>query len=154
VRSLDGRVPARPLLQTPAYEASAQFSPNGRWIAYVSDEFGPSEIYVQPFPGFDRKWQVSTHGGTEPRWSRDGRELFYRSEDRMMAVQVSIKADIPFSQPVQLFEHPYLRSKTRPIYDVARDGRFLMIRDEPGSRQLIVVENWIEELKARIAAGK
>ena len=124
-------------------------------IAYVSDKSGTSEIYASPFPRFDRYWQVSTHGGTEPRWSRDGRELFYRRDDRMMSVRLSNDpANLFPSQPVQLWEHPHFQGRAIPQYDVAKDGRFLMIRNEPGSSRLIVVVNWIEELKARMAAGK
>jgi serine/threonine protein kinase/Tol biopolymer transport system component len=154
LRSLDGRAPVRALARTPAYEGAPQISPDQRWIAYVSDESGASEIYVRPFPGFGRKWPISTHGGAEPRWSRNGQELFYRNDDQMMSVHRSNDPENPFSQPVKLWEHKYLNGRAQPMYDVAKDGRFLMIRDEPGSRRLIVVENWIEELKTRIAAGK
>jgi serine/threonine-protein kinase len=155
VLSLDGRVPPQPVVQTEAYEAAPQISPNEQLIAFVSDKSGTSEIYASPFPGFDRYWQVSTHGGTEPRWSRDGRELFYRRDDRMMSVRLSNDpANLFPSQPVQLWEHPHFQGRAIPQYDVAKDGRFLMIRNEPGSSRLIVVVNWIEELKARMAAGK
>jgi Tol biopolymer transport system component len=73
-------------LSTPATEGAARFSPDGRWIAYVSDESGRPEIYVQPYPGPGGKWQISADGGIEPVWNANGRELFYRSGNRMMAV--------------------------------------------------------------------
>jgi Tol biopolymer transport system component len=155
LRYLDGRLPQQPPLQTRAYEGAAQFSPDGHWMAYVSDEVFPFEIYALRYPEFGHKYPISTHGPcTEPRWSRDGRELFFRCENRMMAVRVSNDPDHPFSLPVQLWEHSYLRSETFAVYDVASDGRFLMIRQEPNSLRVIVVENWIEELKAHLAAGK
>jgi Tol biopolymer transport system component len=157
LRYLDGQVPQQPPLQTPAYEGGAKFSPpDGRWLAYVSDESGPTKsIYAISYPGFAQKKLVSTQGNcTEPHWSPNGRELFFRCGDRMMAVQVSNDPDRPFSQPVPLWEHSYPRAESLAAYDVASDGRFLMIREEPGSRRLIVVENWIEELKARLSAGK
>src|SRR5262249_46348728 len=116
----------------------------------VSDESGRSEVYVRPSPDLGRKWQVSTQGGTEPRWRRNSRELFYRSEDKMMAVAVSSGSPAPFSKPAMLFERQYLRSRTTPVYDVAADGRFLMIRNEPGTGRLNLVVNWSEELKQRV----
>jgi Tol biopolymer transport system component len=80
---------AQPFLQTQANEFAAQFSPDGRWLAYVSDESGRNEIYVQPYPGTGGKWQLSTNGGTEAVWNRNGRELFYRSGNAMMAVEIT-----------------------------------------------------------------
>jgi eukaryotic-like serine/threonine-protein kinase len=77
---------AQPFLRTPFNESAPQFSPDGRWLAYVSDESGRYEIYVQLYLGPGGKWQISTEGGTEPVWNRNLRELFYRSGDKMMAV--------------------------------------------------------------------
>src|SRR6202521_3645350 len=81
---------AQPFVRTPSTESAPRFSPNGRWLAYSSDESGRFEIYVQPYPGPGGKWQISTEGGTEPRWTRDG-EIFYRSGDKMMAVETITK---------------------------------------------------------------
>ena len=75
---------AQPFLRTRFDEAEPKFSPDGRWLAYISDESGRYEIYVQPYPGPGGKWQISTEGGTEPVWNPNGRELFYRSGDKMM----------------------------------------------------------------------
>ena len=89
VLPLDGNRTAEPFLTTPASENNAHFSPDGHWLAYVSDESGRNEIYVQPFPGPGRRWAISTDGGDEPVWSRDGRELFYRNGNAMMAVPIT-----------------------------------------------------------------
>ena len=102
-------------------------------MAYVSDESGRPEVYVQPFPGPGGKWQISTDGGIEPAWNPNGRELFYRSGDRMMAVPVTTTPAFSPGRPTMLFERPYM-SSTFPLtgvtYDVTRDGqRFLMVKD-------------------------
>ncbi len=86
---LEGERKPRPFLQTPFYDGGARFSPDGRWLAYVSDESGRFEIYVQPFPGPGGKWQISNGGGIEPVWAKNGRELFYRNGDRMMDVEIT-----------------------------------------------------------------
>ena len=77
---------AQPFLRTQFNESAPQFSPDGRWLVYTSNESGRTEVYVQPYPGPGGKWQISTEGGTEPVWNRNGRELFYRTGDKMMAV--------------------------------------------------------------------
>ena len=135
---------ARPLLQTPASELEARISPDGHWIAYQSNQSGRFEVYVQAFPGSSRNWQVSLDGGTFPMWSRNGRELFYRKDNLMMAVDISTTPGFAAGRPKRLFEGSYLLDS----YDVARDGRFLMIKYEPRPvTQLNLVQNWIEELK-------
>jgi serine/threonine protein kinase len=146
--SLRGKPAPHPLLATPAYEAGAQFSPDGRWLAYVSDESGKLEVYVRPFPALDRKFQVSTQGGTQVLWSPNGKELFYRSGDKLLAVDVSTDPQLTLSTPRLLFERHYaFGSVTYPNYDVAPDGeRFVMVRDESGSGRLNVVLNWSDEL--------
>jgi eukaryotic-like serine/threonine-protein kinase len=139
----------RPLVQTRAYEGGAQFSPDGRWIAYASDESGQMQVYVRPFPDPDRKITVSTEGGTQPLWNRKGKELFYRNGNKMMVVDVSMTSDLVLSQPRELFEQRYaFLTITIPNYDVSTDGqRFLMVKDESGSGRLNLVINWQEELK-------
>ena len=89
---------AQPFLRTPFNEAAPRFSPDGRWLAYISDESGRYEIYVQPYPGPGGKWQISTEGGTEPVWNRNGRELFYRSGDKMMAVDIATQPEFRCGQ--------------------------------------------------------
>ena len=149
VLSLHGRFPPRPVVSTPAYEGGAQFSADGHWMAYASDESGQMQVYVRPFPGPDRRWQVSTAGGTQPLWSRNGKEIFYRAGDKMMVVGVSAGTDLTLSRPRQLFEQRYVfQNVSLANYDVAPDGeRFVMIKDEAGSGRLNVVLNWTEELK-------
>src|SRR5439155_27307752 len=93
-----------PVLLTPFDEPSPRFSPDGKWLAYVSDESGRDDVYVQPFPGPGPKWLVSTDGGIDPVWSRDGRELFYRKDDEMMAVSVAPKGEFAAGRPQRLFE--------------------------------------------------
>ena len=140
-------------LSTPATEGAPRFSPDGRWIAYVSDESGRAEIYVQPYPGPGGKWQISTDGGIEPVWNPNGRELFYRSADRMMAVPVTMQPTFSVGKPMMLFKGDYLASPfpaTGVTYDVTGDGqRFLMVKDAPQASdiRINVVVNWFEELK-------
>jgi Tol biopolymer transport system component len=149
VVDLRGDLKPRPWLMTPAYEGGAQFSPDGRWMAYASDETGQMQVYLRPFPGPDPKEPVSTQGGTQPLWSRNGKELFYRNGNKMMAVDVSTSPHLVLSQPRQLFEQPYgFFTITIANYDVSLDGQsFLMVKDESGSHRLNLVLNWTEELK-------
>ena len=89
----------QPFLRTPFYEVAPRFSPDGRWVAYLSDESGRPEVYVQPYPGPGGKSQISTDGGTEPVWNPNGRELFYRSGNKMMAVTITTKPDFAAGRP-------------------------------------------------------
>jgi len=150
---------AQLFLQTPFNENTSRFSPDGRWMAYISDESGRNEVYVQPYPGPGGKWQISTEGGTEPVWNPNGRELFYRSGDRMMAVDIVTQPGFVAGRPRMLFEKRY-EAAPAPIvnYDVSPDGqRFLMIKpvdqEEAAPTQINVVLNWFEELKRRVPVG-
>jgi serine/threonine-protein kinase len=150
---------AQPFLRTSFNETVPRFSPDGRWLAYVSDESGRYEIYVQPYPGPGGKWQISTEGGTEPTWNPNGRELFYRSGDKMMAVDIATHPSFAAGKPRVLFEGRYEPSPaTSPNYDVSPDGqRFLMLKSaEAGEAptQINVVLNWFEELKRRVPTEK
>jgi serine/threonine-protein kinase len=136
--------------------AHAAFSPDGRWMAYDSDESGHVEVYVQSFPNPNlKRWKVSPGRGSEPMWTRGGRELVYRNADTVMAVSMDLENGRS-GQPTALFAGPYPDNPgwTRPrSYDVSRDGeRFLMIRlptDRPRPR-IVVVLNWFDELRARV----
>jgi Tol biopolymer transport system component len=138
----------RPFVVTDAFENAAQFSPDGRWIAYQSNESGRFEIYVQPFPGPGRRVLLSTSGGKAPVWRRDGLELFYRQGAALMAVSVRTTPTFVAGAPSLLFDHPYIADNTgHPAYDVSPDGEhFLMIAGGVASH-INVVLNWTEELK-------
>jgi serine/threonine-protein kinase len=147
---------AMPFLRTPFTESVPQFSPDGHWLAYISNESGRYEVYVQPYPGPGGKWQISTDGGTEPIWNPTGRELFYRDGSKMMSVEVSTQSGLTTGKPRMLFEGPYQPSPaTTPNYAVSPDGqRFLMLKfvgtPEEAPMQINVVLNWFEELKRRV----
>ncbi len=151
---------AQPFLRTPFNESVPRFSSDGRWLAYISNETGRYEIYVQPYPGPGGKWQISTEGGTEPAWNRNGRELFYRSGDKMMAVDIATQPSFAAGKPRVLFAGRYEPTPaTFPNYDVSPDGqRFLMLKPgeaaEAAPTQINVVLNWFEELKRRVPPGK
>ena len=146
-----------PFLRTPFAEGGAKFSPDGRWLAYVSDESGRPEVYVQPYPGPGGKWQISIEGGTEPIWNRNGRELFYRSGTKMMAVETTTQPNFSAGKPRVLFEGQYVLAVFPAMdltYDVSADGqRFLMVKETgqaTSPTQINVVLNWFEELKRRV----
>ncbi len=130
VLPLLGERKPRPFLRTPFSETGPQFSLDGRWLAYVSDESGRNEIYVQPFPGPGGKWQISTEGGTEPVWARNG-ELFYWNGNQMMAVETKTQPTFSAGTPRLLFEGLYQRNLAPGVaqYAVAADAqRFVMVK--------------------------
>ena len=150
----------QPLAKSRFSEGSARFSPDGRWVAYCTDEPGENEVYVEPWPGPGPKIQVSSGGGSDPIWSRNGKELFYRNGDRMMVVAVTTQPTFQASKPQLLWEGHYSRGMssscgpsgtTEANYDVTSDGqRFLMIKDadeDAVSTRIVVVLNLAEELK-------
>jgi Tol biopolymer transport system component len=144
-----------PFLTTPFNETFARFSPNGRFLAYVSNETGRDEVYVVPYPDRSNRWTLSRDGGTAPVWSRDGKELFYQHDGEMIAVKVDSEREFSAGGFHVLFtETAYLReSVARAPYDVSPDGKsFLMVRREPGSipTRIKIVLNWFEELKKRV----
>jgi eukaryotic-like serine/threonine-protein kinase len=150
----------RPLIQTRFNEHFGRFSPDGKWFAYGSDESGRDEIYVQPFPSLNARVQVSTEGGGQPIWSHDGRELFYRAVKTVMAATVTSQAPLTFAPPRVLFADRFEmpQAGSHVSYDVAKDGRFLMIAAPEGragsQSEIHVVLNWFEELRRLAPAGK
>ncbi len=144
-----------PLIHGPANELWAEVSPDGRWLVYDSDESGQFEVYVRPFPDAYQgsRWQISAAGGRQPVWSRDGHELYYRDfSGALMAVPVAAGPDFAPGRPIRLFEgNNYSGAGAQGggrTYDVAPDGRFLMIRiANQSATPLVVVLNWFEELK-------
>jgi Tol biopolymer transport system component len=145
-----------PLLTSPAREASPALSPDGRWLAYESDESGTNEVYVRPFPDVGSgRWQVSLSGGNSPLWAHSGRELFYvNGRQEMVSVEVRPGTTFTVGEPRVLFAATsYNISPTYALYDVAPDDRhFLMVRGVAAEAQteLILTENWFEELRARV----
>ena len=157
--ALDGTGTPEPWLRTPASENNPHFSPDGHWLAYVSGESGRAEVYVQPFPGPGGKWMISTDGGNEPVWSRDGRELFYRSGGKILAVTIATTPAFAAGLPRMLFEGAYEPTGTGTSgFDVSPDGRrFLMIQPtapELPATQVNVVINWFGELHQRVPVGQ
>ena len=143
-----------PVVQTEFNELVPMFSPDGRWLAYQSNASGRMEIYLRTFPDGGRTWQVSTEGGAQPKWNPNGRELFYRQGGKLMAVDVATDGELALGTPRALFEH----SSPESAYDVGTDGeRFIMI-DASVSRaaptELILVQNWTEELKRLVPSEK
>jgi WD40 repeat protein len=138
-------------LATPADEMHGNFSPDGRFVAYTSNESGRYEVYVQTFPLSDKKWQVSTNGGYEPRWRSDGREIYYLSEDRKL-MAVSVGPGPSFGVPHTLFQTrvPAGVNSNRTHYVPSRDGRRFLVNTQigdPSPNPITVVLNWTSGLK-------
>ena len=147
---MSGDRKAFPYLQGPFNESQGQFSRDGRWFAYVSDETGRSEIYVQSFPTLTGKWKVSTEGGSQPRWRPDGKELFYVAADRkLMAVTVTPGATFQAESPRALFETTLAVPSLRQTYAVRPDGQQFLMSVPVGvaSPPMTVVLNWTGLLK-------
>jgi len=145
---------AKPFLQAKWIVRNAQFSPDGRWAAYSSNEAGDWEVYVSPFPIANSKWQVSRGGGEEPRWRRDGKELFYLSaEGKMMAVTVKTGTSFEAGPPVELFQtRTRQRISTTDVfsYSLTGDGQRFLINtkvDEPNAAPLSIILNWASEME-------
>jgi Tol biopolymer transport system component len=160
--ALDGDRRAAPLIATTFSEYGADLSADGRWMAYQSNESGRNEVYVRPFPGVDSgRWQVSTSGGTQPRWAPNSRELFYvDAEGRIVAVAVQPGPGFVADNPQVVVDGPFattILAFSGRMYDVSRDGqRFLLLKGAEGAeqkaapRQIVVITNWFEELRRRV----
>ena len=150
-----GDTKAVPLIATPAAEGYPALSPDGRWLAYSSTESGTQEIFVRPFPETGTaKWQVSTAGGTQPRWSNSGRELFYiNGKSDMMTAEVRPGATFALGEQHVLFSTaPYSTAASVQSYSVSPDNKqFLMLREGATNAQseLIIAEHWLQDLKAK-----
>ena len=154
--SISGAFEPKPLVVTPAYEGGAQLSPDGRWLVYQSNASGQAEIYVRRYPALDRQWQISEGGGVQPRWSRNSKEIYYRSERQIVAVPIDASGAEPaFGKPTPLFADDYDFGLGISVanYDVGPDGHFIMLRRGANGGKARVVVNWTEELKQILAAG-
>ncbi len=143
----------RPFIVTPGNDYFAQFSPDGKWLAYVSDETGRDQVYICSFPDCADRRTVSF--GTEPKWSPDGQELFFRNGNQMWAVEIRDQTNMTLGERKELFEGQF-RSPGVNLgsYDVHPDGdRFLMITDS-SKDEIRVVQNWFEELKRLVPTGE
>jgi len=150
VLPLEGDRTPRPFLETSFVESEPALSPDGHWLAYQSNESGRFEIYVQPFPSSGRKFQISTEGGGIAQWSRNGHEIFYRNQNRMMAVTVrpGASSELEVEKPRVLFEGSY-----ETVFSITPDDRFVMIRnlmEEFAPAEVNVVLGWIDELRRTV----
>ena len=146
-------------LATPYQERAGRYSPDGKWLAYVSNDAGRDEVYVRPASGGGERRTVSTEGGSEPVWAWSGRELFYRNGDRMMVATVQTSPALTIGRAQELFTTTYERDRgsgyANANYDITRDGtRFVMIQPPAASSHVVVALNWFEELRARTSGGK
>jgi hypothetical protein len=158
--SSEGRT--EPFLHTRYCKHSPEFSPDGSWLVYSSDQSGQEEVYVRPYPGPGRAVQISVRGGKSPAWSSDGREIFYRKDEGFYAIRLHVDGDrVSPGQPEKMFEGDYYWTKTTRSYDVAPDGRFLLLKNagEPSDssvieelfpRRIQVVSNWFSELREKL----
>jgi len=139
--------PPEPFLRSPANETQGQFSHDGKWIAYVSDESGGPQVYVQPYPATGGKWQISNNGGVQPRWGKDDKELFYIDlRRRLVAVEVTRSASIQLGPPDALFDTRMLGGASMLLfrYDVAGHDRFAVIAADPdiSATSATLIVNW------------
>ena len=161
ITPVDSPRAARPLLRTPFEERGIGLSPDGRWLVYVSNETGADEIYIRQLREGSARWRVSTRGGTEARWGRVGRELFFRKGDTVYAVTTQLGAEVRLGAPRALFTGKYQaavlgQSGQNVLYDVSPDGgRFLMVREQNSGNgeQLTVVLNWFDQVRRRGTAA-
>jgi serine/threonine-protein kinase len=152
-RGLTGDTALKPLLTSTTYnQRGPVLSPDGKWLAYVSNESGRNEVYVRAFPGPDSKWSVSSGGGDEPMWSRDGRRLFYRELNHMMSASVATNGGtLTVTARTALFEDRFMRTTNHANYDVTSDGNgFLMIQRGDSVSAVRVVVNLGAELRKRV----
>ena len=151
VADLSGASEPRPYLQTPFNERTPVISPDGRWLAYTSNESGRDEVYVQAFPEPSGKWLVSAESGHEPMWSRDGSEIYYRNASSFFSVQVQTDPTFVLGSRQELFTGEFRQNNNHSDYDIhPTTGEFILFKSGTGSADLVVVLNWFEELKQRV----
>jgi Tol biopolymer transport system component len=152
-RSLADVTTPKPFVSTASYhELMPSLSPDGRWLAHVSDETGAMEVYVRPFPGPGARYLVSAGGGSEPLWAPDGRRLFYRNGRQMLAARVATVPAFSVTGREVLFEGNYSTNASHQNYDVTPDGQGFLMLQPDSDVEVVVVLNWLTELRARIRA--
>jgi serine/threonine-protein kinase len=150
----DDRTPV-PIVTGPALEQMPRLSPDGKWLAYQSNESGRFEIYVQPFPGGGPPAKASDGGGNEPMWARSGRTLFYRTPEGIVSVGVTTGAAFSIGERKLVLPGPYLTDPSHQNYDVSPDGtQFLVLKQADANAKPLLVHNWGQELREKLAAGK
>jgi len=155
-----------PFVETEFSENHPEFSPDGRWLSYTSDESSRREVYVRPFPGPGKATQISTGGGSNPAWSRNGEEIFYRNRDAFWATRVEAREGLMHAaEPEELFAANYMHSSPGRSYDVTGDGRFMMVklpdnesllaaRAEFCTDRIRVIQSWFGELESTAATPR
>ncbi|MGI8618333.1 MAG: TolB family protein, partial [Gemmatimonadaceae bacterium] len=152
---LTGERTVVPIVTSPYSEIMPRFSPDGKWLAYQSDETGRFEIYVRPFPGSGARVQVSDSGGAEPIWGRSGRSLYFRGQvGEVIQVGVTTGSAFSIGERAVVLAGNYLTDASHANYDVAPDGSFLMLKRAGAESQTIVVHNWGRELREKTAQRK
>ncbi len=159
-REPDGKWESKVFLQTPFREQTAKFSPDGRYIAYLSDESGRMELWVRPFPVGEDKWRISPNGASQPRWRKDGTEILYVEQGGVLfGVDVTTEPAFSAGSPVRLFQDNRLTLRSNnPRYDVTADGQRIIMSERIAEQSrrpaasIRIVENWYEEFRDRESA--
>jgi Tol biopolymer transport system component len=135
-------------------ELTPRISPDGKWVAYTSNESGRDEIYIRAFPGPGGRVLISDGGGSEPLWSRDGKKVYYRRGQDISAASLTLGQEVTVTSRTPILSGSYAVNRLHPSYDVAPDGRLLMLRDSEGELQLTVVLNWAQAMRQRLGPVK
>jgi len=150
-RGLEGDTIPKPVATTAFIESMARVSPDGRWVAYVTTESGAAQVVVQPFPGPGPRTQVSNDGGREPVWAPDGRRLYYRDNQHLVAATFSTNPSFSVTSREVLFDDPFVRgSLPHADYDISPDGKNFLMLKPTGETQVTIVYNWLDEVRAQL----
>jgi serine/threonine-protein kinase len=152
MRALTGDTTRKVVASSKYVENQARVSPDGRWVAFVTDESGSDQVVVQPLSGPGARVQVSANGGTEPVWSRDGRRLFYRATRRFMAANVTTTPTFAVTSRDILFGDTFVTAAApHANYDVTPDGKRLLVLEPVDDPQILIVHNWGAEMRERLS---
>jgi Tol biopolymer transport system component len=155
IAPVDSPQALRPYLATPAEEMEPSVSPDGKWLAYVSNESGRSEVYVRPMPGPGSRLQISTDGGAEPEWSPKRGQLFYRGSGKIILARIANLETVPSVTRQQLFDDVYYGMPVHTTYAVSPDGtRLLFTKTGGGESRTVVVLNWLDEVRQKVEAAR